>query len=198
MNTSFNYIKLPAMKQFFAAALEILEMALIAIAAVFVVRTFLVQPFLVSGASMEPNFSNGDYLVIDEVTYRFREPARGEVIVFRYPGNDSSYYIKRVIGLPGERVTVKNGAVTVYSGDSRDGFRVPENYLPVGLKTSGDLDATLKSGDYFVLGDNRNFSFDSRSWGALPKNEIVGLVRLRLWPINEVKAFEAPNYAPAG
>ena len=90
------------MKQFFAAALEILEMALIAIAAVFIVRTFLVQPFLVSGASMEPNFSNGDYLVIDEVTYRFREPARGEVIVFRYPGNDSSYYIKRVIGLPGK------------------------------------------------------------------------------------------------
>ncbi|MBI5147619.1 MAG: signal peptidase I [Parcubacteria group bacterium] len=184
------------MKQFFAAALEIVEMAIIAIVAVFVVRAFLVQPFLVSGASMEPNFSNGDYLVIDELTYRFREPARGETIVFRYPGNESTYYIKRIIGLPGERVTVKDGAISVYSGVSKDGLRVPENYLPVGLKTSGDLDVTLKGGDYFVLGDNRNFSFDSRSWGSLSKNEIVGLVRLRLWPINEVKAFEAPNYAP--
>ncbi len=186
------------MKQFFATALEMAEMALIAIAAVFIVRAFLIQPFLVSGASMEPNFSNGDYLVIDEITYRFREPVRGEVIVFRSPGNNSSYYIKRVIGLPGERVTVRSGAVTVYSGDLKDGFQVPENYLPVGLKTSGDLDVTLKSGDYFVLGDNRNFSFDSRSWGPLSKNGIVGLVRLRLWPINEVKAFEAPSYVPAG
>src|SRR3990167_8771458 len=100
-----------AMRQFFVSVLEVLEVALIAIAAVFFIRNFLVQPFLVSGSSMIPNFHDGDYLLVDELTYRFRTPERGEVAVFRYPNDESTYFIKRIIGLPNERIKIANGQV---------------------------------------------------------------------------------------
>ena len=181
------------MKAFLYSIWETIEIVLIAVIAVFVIRTFLVQPFLVNGASMEPNFSSGDYLLIDEITYRFREPGRGEVIVFHYPGNESTYYIKRIIGLPGERLVFKDGKVTVVSKEHPDDFVLDENYLPKGLGTSGS-EVSLKNNEYFVLGDNRSYSFDSRSWGSLKKSELVGLVRLRLWPVNRVMAVEKPAY----
>ena len=181
-------------KRTFAAFVEILEVAAIAVVTVLLVRSFLVQPFLVNGASMEPNFSNNNYLLVDELTYRFREPERGEVVVFRYPGDESTFYIKRMIGLPGERVVIKNNEVIVYNKNNSNGLTLDEKYLPSGLMTRGDTDKTLESNEYFVLGDNRSYSFDSRSWGILPQKDIIGLVRLRLWPINEVRAFVAPSY----
>src|SRR3990170_7147844 len=116
------------MKSFLYAIWEIIEVALIAIAAVLVIRTFLVQPFLVSGASMEPNFHNGDYLLIDELSYRFREPERGEVIVFHYPKDEKYYYIKRIIGLPGEELEFKNGKITVFNENFPKGMVLTENY----------------------------------------------------------------------
>ncbi len=183
------------MKSFLYAIWEIMEVALIALIAVLVIRYFFVQPFLVSGASMEPTFSGGDYLLIDEISYRFREPSRGEVIVFKYPGNESLYYIKRIIGLPGEKIEIKNGKIVVFNNEHPGGIVLSEEYLPFGLNTTGKEESVIIGSDeYFVLGDNRNFSFDSRSWGALQKNELVGLVRLRLWPPNEVMAFEKPAY----
>jgi len=182
------------MKSFLYAIWEIIEVALIAIAAVLVIRYFLVQPFLVSGASMEPNFHSGDYLLIDEISYRFREPQRGEVIVFHYPNNESVYYIKRIIGLPGEEVEIKNGKIKIYNSENPDGFVLDESYLLGNIGDSKIEKTTISGGKYYVLGDNRNFSFDSRSWGALEENEIIGLVRLRLWPLNKVMAFEKPAY----
>lgn len=177
------------MKSFLYAIWEILEVALIALIAVLAIRYFFVQPFLVSGASMEPTFSGGDYLLIDEISYRFREPQRGEVVVFKYPGDERLYYIKRIIGLPGEKVEIKNGKIVV------NGIVLSEGYLPLGLNTTGKEESVVVGPDeYFVLGDNRNFSFDSRSWGTLSKSELIGLVRLRLWPPNEVMAFEKPVY----
>ena len=158
------------------------------------IRNFLVQPFLVSGASMEPNFSSGDYLLIDEVSYRFRQPQRGEVAVFHYPGDESTYYIKRIIGLPGERLVISDGKIVIFNKDYPNGFTLKENYLPPTTQTSGKKEIVLKDNEYFVLGDNRNYSFDSRSWGNLQRAEIVGLVRLRLWPFNKVVAVEKPSY----
>ena len=177
------------MKQFLLAFWEVAEVILIAVVTVFFVRTFLMQPFLVSGASMEPNFSTGNYLLIDEVTYRLRVPERGEVVVFKYPNDPSVYYIKRIVGLPGERIIVKNGEIKIKNKEHPDGIKMDETYLNTNLKTLGDIDSTLDSDDYFVMGDNRSFSYDSRSWGALPKGNIVGIVRLRLFPINSVEAF---------
>lgn len=162
---------------------------MIAVVTVFLIRNFLIQPFLVSGASMEPNFGSGNYLIIDEITYRFREPQRGEVVVFRYPGNPSTYYIKRLIGLPGEKVEIRDGSVYIANSDNPEGAALEENYLPPGLKTTGSSSVELSAGEYFVLGDNRNFSFDSRSWGKLPRENVIGLARLRLLPITQISAF---------
>lgn len=182
------------MKSFLYSVWETFEVVAVAVIAVFLIRTFLIQPFLVNGASMEPNFSSGDYLLIDEISYRFREPARGEVVVFRYPGDPGTYFIKRVIGLPGEKVSISGGRIEISDSAGSSKFVLDENYLPTGLKTSGDEKLELKADEYFVLGDNRNYSFDSRSWGVLDNSKIVGLVRLRLWPFNKVLAIEKPAY----
>ena len=177
------------MKSFLLAAWEVLEVVLVAVATVFLIRNFLMQPFLVSGASMEPNFNSGNYLIIDEVTYRLRPPQREEVIVFKYPDNPSVYYIKRIVGLPGEKVEIKNGSVYISNKENPNGFLFKEDYLPPGLKTSGNISKSLDDNEYFVLGDNRNYSYDSRSWGKLDKKFIIGIARLRLLPINKVQAF---------
>lgn len=182
------------MRRFFASLLELLEIAIVAIGAVFLIRTFLIQPFLVSGASMTPTFSDGDYLLVDQVTYRFREPLRGEVVVFRSPTDSSIYFIKRIVGLPGEAVIIKNGAITIENKSNPQGFGLDEEYIPREVATRGNEKFVLDSNNYFLLGDNRSYSFDSRSWGELDRKKIVGLVSLRLWPITELTAFAAPSY----
>lgn len=182
------------MKKFLASLLEVLEIAVIAVGAVFIVRTFLIQPFLVSGTSMVPTFSNGDYVLTDELTYRIRPPERGEVVVFHDVSDPSTYLIKRIIGLPGERVVIQNNTVTIYNQQNPNGFVLNESYLPAGTITAGNEDVTLSSSSYFMMGDNRAVSYDSRSWGPLPAANIVGLVRFRLWPLGAIKMFSAPQY----
>ena len=177
------------MKAFLLAIWEVAEVVLVAVVTVFIIRSFLVQPFLVSGASMEPNFGSGNYLLVDEISYRLREPQRGEVVVFKYPNNPSTFYIKRIVGLPGEKVEIKQGAIYIFNPDAPERFVLKEDYLVSGLKTSGNVSTTLGSNDYFVLVDNRNYSYDSRSWGTLDKKYIVGLARLRLFPVTEAKVF---------
>lgn len=180
------------MKAFLLAIWEVAEIVLVSVVTVLLIRSFLIQPFLVSGASMEPNFASSNYLLVDEITYLLRNPQRGEVVVFKYPNDPSTYYIKRVIGLPGERVEVKGGSVYVFEQDGTKRVFSEEDYLPAGLKTSGFSSVALGEKDYFVLGDNRNYSYDSRSWGKLPRENIIGLARLRLFPVTQAKVF---NYA---
>lgn len=182
------------MKSFLYALREIIEIVLIAVLVVFGVRSFLVQPFLVSGASMEPNFHGGDYILINELSYRFRAPERGEVVVFRYPGDEKTFFIKRIIGLPGERVVITDGKLYIYNKDHQEGMQVNEDYLPKDLRTIGEKDVTLTNDEFFVMGDNRDASYDSRQWGPLKKTELVGSVWVRLWPLNKVMAFEKPTY----
>jgi signal peptidase I len=181
-------------RKFFGSLLEVVEVAVIAIAAVFLIRAFLVQPFVVSGDSMVPTFKNSDYLLVDELTYHLRAPERGEVIVFRYPKDESLFFIKRIIGLPGDRVEISNGTVTIVNGDHPQGLVLDESYLPSGLQTSGDEDVTLAKDQYFVMGDNRPYSLDSRSWGTVNSKEIIGLVRVRLLPLSSVGTFAVPQY----
>ncbi|MBI5220531.1 MAG: signal peptidase I [Candidatus Liptonbacteria bacterium] len=186
------------MRGFLAASLEVLEVALVTVGAVFLIRTFLVQPFLVSGASMVPNFANGDYLLIDELSYRLRAPTRGEVAVFHYPNDESTFFIKRIIGLPGERVAIRDGQVVVSNAEHPQGETLQEPYLPLATQTNprpgGKNEYELGPDQYFVLGDNRSASFDSREWGVLTRGEIVGLTRIRLWPPKSFQAFAAPQY----
>lgn len=158
---------------------EFIKVVVISVAIVLPIRAYIAQPFIVSGASMEPNFHDGEYLIIDELTYAFRKPERGEVIVFRYPLNTSEFFIKRIIGLPGETVEIKNGKILI------NGEVFPETYISAEIKkeTLPSLAAKLDMNDYFVLGDNRPKSSDSRFWGALPKDKIMGRALLRLWPV---------------
>ncbi len=179
------------MKKTLWSIFEMIETIAIAVVAVFLVRTFLAQPFLVSGSSMEPTFNNGNYLLVDELTYHLRAPERGEVIVFRYPKDPSTYFIKRIIGLPGETVSIEGGTVTVTDAGHMEVLKEP--YI-AQAGTFSNFTEKLGSSEYFVMGDNRDASFDSRSWGPVPSSDIIGLVRLRLWPLNEAMAFSAPTY----
>src|SRR3989339_444671 len=159
--------------------LEIIKLGFFAIVTIFLVRYFLFKPFYVKGASMEPNFFDKEYLIIDELSYRLRTPQRGEIVVFHYPGNRSEYFLKRIIGLPGERVKIKDGQVIIYNDQNPDGLVLKENYLPAGLQNKPDVIYNLDANHFFVLGDNRNSSFDSRFFGPIDQNEIVGRVILR-------------------
>lgn len=172
---------------------EILKIILVALLVVIPIRYFLFQPFFVRGQSMEPNFHNGDYLIIDEISYRFSDPKRGEVIVFKYPNNPSQRYIKRVIGLPGETIEIKEGSIIIYyqgNGQVLD----ESDYLFSSVQTPGSLQVSLGEGEFFVLGDNRAFSFDSRRWGSLKRENIVGRVFIRAWPFTALAKIEAPVY----
>jgi signal peptidase I len=180
------------MKKLLWAVLEILETIIVSVLAVFLIRSFLFQPFLVSGASMEPSFSSGDYLLIDEISYRLRPPQRGEVIVFK-PPVAGDFFIKRIIGLPNEKIRIQDGQIEIFNAQSQK-ITLKENYLPLNVKTSGDSEIILGANQYLVLGDNRNYSFDSRVWGPLTGDHIIGLVKLRIWPLDMAMAFEKPNY----
>ncbi len=180
-------------KRFLASAWETAEVVIIALVTVFVIRTFIAQPFLVSGASMEPNFHNGNYLLIDELTYRFRTPERGEVIIFRYPGNESEFFIKRIIGLPGESLTIADNQITITTTSGQT-LAVKEPYLADTTRTFGQKTVTLRADEFFMMGDNRSNSFDSRNWGPLNKKEIIGIARLRLFPFGQLGVLSAPQY----
>ncbi len=170
---------------------EVFKIIVIAAVIVVPIRYFLFQPFFVRGESMIPNFKDGDYLIIDEISYRFREPQRGEVIVFKYPEDPSSRFIKRIIGLPGETVQIKDGNILITDKEKRS---LREDYLPLGLITVGEIKTILKDNEYFVLGDNRPYSYDSRRFGPLPEKYIIGKVFFRAWPLDSASMFEAPLY----
>ena len=166
---------------------DLFTLAFLIVVVVIPIRVFVVSPFVVDGESMHPTFENLDYLIIDEILYAFVSPARGEVVVFRYPGNPSIFYIKRIIGLPGETVSIKSGAVTIttVSGDT---LTLTEPYA-VNEDATYTKNVTLNPGEYFVLGDNRPNSSDSRVWGPLPRKNIIGRVDLRLLPVKELGIF---------
>lgn len=166
---------------------ELIKVFLLAMVIIVPIRYFLVQPFFVRGASMEPNFYDGEYLVIDELSYYLRDVRRGEVIVFRFPNNRSQFFIKRVIGLPGETVRISDGGVVIESKDFLQGVILDESqYLSDNVRTGGQTTTKLGEEEYFVLGDNRTASSDSRSWGVLTKDEIVGRAWIRAFPFSSL------------
>ena len=182
------------MKGFLSFIWEIIKIVIIALLIVIPIRYFIFQPFLVKGQSMEPNFENGDYLIVDQLSYRFREPQRGEVVVFKYPQNPSQRYIKRIVGLPGETIEIENGKIIIYQENSETLVLDESSYLSPYLQTPGDIQVSLAENEYFVLGDNRAVSADSRKFGPLPRENIIGRVFLRAWPFTALAKFEPPAY----
>lgn len=162
---------------------DITKVIITSILIVLPIRYFIVQPFIVRGASMEPNFEDRQYLIVDEASYYFRKPERGETIIFRYPRDPRQYFIKRIIGLPGDIVELTGGAVRIINSEYEYGFTLPESYLmPPDRPTRPDMRITLGEDEYFVLGDNRDASSDSRVWGILPRKLIVGRAFFRVLP----------------
>jgi len=143
---------------------EFIKFTFIAVLIVVPIRLWIAQPFIVNGASMEPTFEGGDYLIVDELSYHIRKPEKNEVIIFRYPLDPSKYFIKRVEGLPGEKITIN------------------------------DKEITLEENNYYVLGDNRTASSDSRIWGPVKEDLIVGRALVRLWPFNKIGVLPGQNY----
>lgn len=175
--------------------LELIKVTVLAGVTIGLVRYFLFKPFYVKGQSMEPTFFEHEYLIIDEVTYRLREPLRGEVVVFIAPPTATTqhdYYLKRIVGLPGERVKIADNKVIIYNTENPQGVVVDEHYL--SEDTDGALTVTLGPEQYFVLGDNRDASFDSRRFGPISRGTIIGRTWFRGWPFSRIDVFEAPLY----
>jgi len=169
---------------------ELFKFALIALFIVLPFRLFIAQPFIVNGASMDPTFKDGDYLIVDQVSFYFEKPERGSPIIFRYPKDTTKFFIKRIIGLPSETVVIHNQTVSIKNKDNPDGFNLSEPYIK--YPKDDDMVINLKDNEYFVMGDNRFGSSDSRAWGPLPENLIIGRPILRLFPVSLLGIF--PGY----
>ena len=163
---------------------ELIFFALISLAIVAPVRIFIAQPFIVSGSSMFPTFKNSDYLIIDEISYRLKNPERYDVIIFRYPNDTTKFFIKRIMGLPGETIDIKGKDVSITNKENPNGFKLNQSFI--NNEMNSEEHSVLKDNEYYVLGDNRNSSSDSRVWGVLPKKFIIGKAFLRLYTLNKI------------
>lgn len=168
---------------------ETILFALIALAIVIPIRMWVAQPFIVHGSSMEPTFDSGEYLIIDQLTYRFESPHRGDVVVMRYPKEPSTFFIKRIIGLPDETVEIAGKNLIIHPKGGGTPFTLDESFLDPSRVGTEYGTYALGSNEYFVMGDNRIVSSDSRSWGPLPKQDIVGRALLRLFPVSHIAEF---------
>jgi signal peptidase I len=191
-----NILPRSKMRKFFDDAWDLIKFAIIALVIVIPIRMFIAQPFVVSGESMYPTFHDGEYLIVDELSYNLGEPKRGDVIVFRYPGDTKRFFIKRVIGMPNEEIIIDKGKIKIINQENKNGFTLNEPYVKEYFDTSTTF--KTKDNEYFVMGDNRNKSSDSRVWGMLPNKLIVGRAYIRLLPFKEISylpgSHEKNNY----
>ena len=179
----------PKSNLFWRSVREWIQTIAIAIIIALPIRFFVAEPFIVNGASMDPTFATGQFLVVDRLTYRFDTPNRGDVIVFEYPNNPKLYYIKRIVGLPGETVRIRDGVISIINEEHPDGFALDESYVDPSHRSHDSSSRTLGEEEYFVMGDNRSQSSDSREWGPLDKERIVGRPIVRLLPLTEISVF---------
>ncbi len=176
--------QVPKHSKWKAVMKEVLTFIVIAVCIVLPFRIYIAEPYLVDGRSMDPTFETGDYLIVDKLSYRLHEPKRNTVLVFHYPNDTKKSFIKRIIGLPGETVEGKGNEVTIFNAENPQGFKIDQSY--VVHEQPGNFKITLASDEYFVMGDNRAESFDSRSWGPLNKKYISGKPIVRLLPITQI------------
>ncbi len=173
---------------------ETIKIVFISLIIILPIRYYIVQPFFVRGASMESNFYDGDYIFVDEISYELGSPSRGDVIIFRFPLDQTQFFIKRVIGLPNETVEIKDNKVIIYNAKHPEGVTLNETYLDPGQETLGAMRMKLDDNNYFVMGDNRLRSSDSRTWGVLNKSLITGKAFIRLWPFSKLSKVSHFSY----
>lgn len=176
---------------------DLIKILVIALVIIIPFRMFIAEPFVVSGSSMQPNFHDRDYLIVDRLSYRTSPPQRGDVIVLKYPKDESEFFIKRIIGLPGDTIEFQNNRVVIVNQQYPNGLVLNEPYIPAGVPTLPLGPSTigpLPQGEYFVLGDNRTGSSDSRFWGLLPADDIVGRVWMRVFPVSQFGLIPRQSY----
>lgn len=173
---------------------EVAKVVMVALVIIIPIRIFVFQPFQVNGSSMDPSFLDRDYLIVDEITYRFREPERGEVIVFRFPRDRSQFFIKRIIGLPGETIRVEGNEISITNGEEmildESSYLINEGMINASISQ----EVVLGDDEYYVLGDNRDASSDSRSWGPIQRSDIIGTARYRAFPFDRAESIPKPTY----
>ncbi|MBP6885888.1 MAG: signal peptidase I [Candidatus Pacebacteria bacterium] len=192
--------------ELFSFTWETLRVVLVSLVIILPVRYYVIQPFFVDGASMLPNFHTKEYILVDKWTYKLGFPERGDVIIFHPPNNPGDYYIKRILGLPGESILAGDNKVTVFNSTYPKGFTVAEKgYLPSSNPTFCSLSTnplycgtkvTLGEDEYFVMGDNREHSSDSRMFGPVKKSHFAGIAWLRLFPFDEISFIPRTEYPP--
>jgi len=166
---------------------EVIRFVFLALIIVVPIRIYIAQPYIVSGTSMEPTFETGNYLIVDQLSYRLADPERGDIIIFRYPLKTSKFLIKRIIGLPGETLRMDVGSLAVTSAGTDEFIKIEEPYVEkMALNT---FSMTLSDDEYFVMGDNRRASLDSRVWGPLERKYIVGRALVRLLPLTQIEVL---------
>ncbi|MBI5620408.1 signal peptidase I [Candidatus Gottesmanbacteria bacterium] len=181
-------------KHLFSVFFDFLQGIVVILAIMVMIYLFIMSPQEINGASMEPNFHNGEYILTNKIEYKFKDPKRGDVVIFKSPRNKDIDYIKRVIGEPGDRVALKAGSYYV------NGTKLDESYLSTGTYISGGNflreggEITVPTGRYFVSGDNRGHSSDSREFGPIPKEDFIGKAFLRYWPFSEAGLIQQPTY----
>ncbi|MDO8444156.1 MAG: signal peptidase I [bacterium] len=175
-------------RDFWEFLIDLIKTGAIVFIIAFALRYFAVQPYIVDGESMMPNYQNREYLLAEKISYSVGNPQRGDVVIFKYPKNPSLNYIKRIIGLPDEKVQIANNQITIFNARHPSGVVLTETYIlkdsPTQTPNNSIYEITLKDNEYFVLGDNRGHSSDSREWGVLPKDNILGRSWLTLVPLN--------------
>lgn len=149
------------------------------------------QPHKVSGSSMFPNFKNGDYIITDKVSYRFSEPRRGDIVVFKNPRDETQDFIKRIIGIPGDHVKVSGGKIFLNETELTEPYLADTIFTNPGSFLQEDQEITVEPGHYITIGDNRPASSDSREWGFITRGEIIGKVFFRYWPATEIGIYPA-------
>ncbi|KKR53452.1 MAG: Signal peptidase I [Parcubacteria group bacterium GW2011_GWA1_40_21] len=172
---------------------EVIKFVLLSAIIVLPIRLFIAQPFIVSGSSMDPTFANGQYLIVDRISYRFEEPKRGDVIIFRYPLDTKKFFIKRIIGLPSETMEIQGAQVAIKDKESEKSLALIEPYLDAKKSEDYRKSISLKDDEYFVMGDNRTESSDSRIWGPLKRSLIVGRPFVRLFPAAKINFLPGAN-----
>ncbi len=168
---------------------ELAKGIFIFLAIIVLIHFFIATIFVVEGPSMEPNFHNKQYIIVEKISYLVSEPVRGDVVVIKFPGDpENQKYIKRIIGLPGDALEIKNGKVYINEQ------LLQEFYIPQNVETTPNQKIILKKDEYFIMGDNRPNSNDSRAWGVCPKKNIIGRAWMIIIPVNDLSLMPHVDY----
>lgn len=182
------------LKRGIAALFDFLQGIVVILAIMVMIYLFVMSPQEINGASMEPNFHNGEFILTNKITFKLGNPIRGDVVIFKSPGNKDVDYIKRIIGLPGDTVALKNSKIYVNNQLLNESYLAPDIYIFGGTFLQEGSEITVPEGRYFVMGDNRPHSSDSREFGTIALGDFIGKAMLRYWPFTRAGFLQRPQY----